>query len=197
LWATSGAPPIGVPAADRAIQILSASPPGSLKPAGKIPLSGSAEGYAVDNHHGRFYTNLEETGQTVSIDVRTRKIISTWRSCDHPSGVAVDGKRGFVFVACVDHVIVLDSAHAGRVVGSLPAGAGLDNIDYSEDLGLLYAAAADAAKLTIAGVDDSGKPAPLAVVPTTQAARSVVAGANGRAYLIDPIGGSILKVEPK
>ena len=27
--------------------------------------------------------------------------------------------------------------------------------------------------------------------------RSVVAGANGRAYLIDPIGGSILKVEPK
>jgi hypothetical protein len=43
--------------------------------------------------------------------------------------------------------------------GWLTAG---ENIDYSDDLGLLYAAAADA----------------------------------GRAYLIDPIGGSILKVEP-
>jgi hypothetical protein len=196
LWATSGAPPIGIPAAGRAIQILSASPPSSLKPAGKIPLSGSAEGYAVDNRHGRFYTNLEETGQTVAIDVRTRTIASTWRSCDRPSGVAVDRKRGFVFVACIDHVIVLDSTHSGREVGSLAAGAGLDNIDYSDDLGLLYAAAADAAKLTIARVDDHGKPTAVAVVPATQAARSVVAGAEGRAYLIDPIGGSILKVEP-
>jgi hypothetical protein len=77
------------------------------------------------------------------------------------------------------------------------AGAGLDNIDYSEEAGLLYAAAADAAKLTIARIDNQGKPIPLAVVPTTESARSVVVGANGRAYLIDPIGGGILKVEPK
>jgi hypothetical protein len=83
------------------------------------------------------------------------------------------------------------------VTGSIATGAGVDNIDYSEDSGLLYAAAAEAAQLTIAKVDDKGKPTPIAVVPTTKGARSVVAGANGRAYLIDPYGGSILKVEPK
>jgi DNA-binding beta-propeller fold protein YncE len=109
LWATSGAPPMGVPAAERGIRILSASPATKLTSVGKIPLSGSAEGYAVDNLHGRFYTNLEETGQTVAIDVRNRAIVATWRSCDDPSGVAVDGRRGFVFVACGDHVIVLDT----------------------------------------------------------------------------------------
>lgn len=48
LWATSGAPPIGIPAADRAIKILSAVRPKHLTPAGKIPLPGSAEGYAVE-----------------------------------------------------------------------------------------------------------------------------------------------------
>jgi hypothetical protein len=32
-------------------------------------------------------------------------------------------------------------------------------------------------------------------VPTTKGARSVVAGTSGRAYLIDPFGGRILKVE--
>jgi hypothetical protein len=196
LWATSGALPIGIPAADKAIKILSASTPSHLEPASKIPLPGSAEGYAVDNHHGRFYTNLEETGQTVAIDVRKRAIVSTWRSCDDPSGVAVDGKRGFVFVACVDHLIVLDTNHDGRVVGSLPTGAGLDNIDYSEDQGLLYAAAATAAKLTIARIDDQGKPTTLAALPTVEGARSVAAGTNGRAYLIDPVAGRILKVEP-
>jgi len=197
LWATSGAPPIGVPAADRSIQILSASQPGGLARAGKIPLSGSAEGYAVDNLHHRFYTNLEETGQTVAIDVRKRTIASTWHSCNDPSGVAVDSKRGFVFVACGDRVIVLDANHDGWVTGSVTAGSGLDNIDYDEDFGLLYAAAAEAAQLTIAHIDDKGIPTIVASVPTTKGARSVVAGSGGCAYLIDPLGGRILKVQPE
>jgi hypothetical protein len=197
LWATSGAPPVGVPAADKAIKILSASPPGKLVPAGKVTLPGSAEGYAVDNVHGRFYTNLEETGQTVAIDVRKRAIVSTWKSCNDPSGIAVDSKRGFVFVACGDHVIVLDPTHDGRVAGSVATGAGVDNIDYVEQTGLLYVAAQDAAQLTIARVDDAGKPVPVAVVPTTKGARSVVASGEGDAYVIDPVGGRILKVEPK
>jgi DNA-binding beta-propeller fold protein YncE len=195
LWATSGAPPVGVPAADRSIKIFSASRPTDLTPAGKIPLPGSAEGYAVDNVHGRFYTNLEETGQTVAIDVRKRTIVSTWRSCEDPSGVAVDSKRGFVFVACSDHVIVLDTAHDGRLAGSIATGAGVDNIDYTSDTGLLYVAAAEAAQLTVARVDDEGTPTLVAQVPTTKGARSVVAGTSGRAYLIDPLGGRILKVE--
>jgi hypothetical protein len=196
LWATSGAPPVGIPAADRSIKILSASST-DLIPSGKVPLPGSAEGYVVDNAHGRFYTNLEETGQTVAIDVRKRTVVSSWRSCDNPSGVAVDSQRGFVFVACSDHVIVLDPAHEGRVVGSIATGAGVDNIDYAEDSGLLYVAAAEAAQLTIAQIDDKGKPKTLAVVPTKNGTRSVVAGAGGIAYLIDPYGGSILKVAPK
>ncbi|HEY6904843.1 MAG TPA: hypothetical protein VI216_11090 [Candidatus Acidoferrales bacterium] len=197
LWATSGAPPMGISAADRSLKIFSASRPANITPAGKIPLPGSAEGYAVDGRHGRFYTNLEETGQTVAINVRKHAVESTWRSCDGPSGVAVDSRRGFVFVACDDHVIVLDTAHHGRVTGSIATGAGVDNIDYSEDAGLLYVAAGDAAQLTIARIEDNGKPTRVALVPTAKGARSVVAGANGCAYLIDPLGGRILKVEPR
>ena len=124
----------------RSIKILSASPPTKLKAAGKIPLPGSAEGYALDNDHAPFYTNIEETGQTVAIDVSKRAVVSTWHSCDDPSGVAVDTKRRFVFVACTDHVIVLDTAHDGEIVGSIPTGAGVDNIDCAQSSGLLYAA---------------------------------------------------------
>lgn len=197
VWATSGAPPVGVPAADKSIQILTSSRGGHLSRAGKIPLPGSAEGYAVDQHHSRFYTNIEEAGQTVAIDVHKRTIVSSWHSCEDPSGVAVDAKRGFVFVACRDHVIVLDSNHSGRTVGSINTGVGLDNIDYSERDGLLYAAAAEAALLTIARVDDQGTPTAVAIVPTRKGVRSVVAGPKGSAYLIDPLDGSILKVTPK
>ena len=197
LWATSGSPAFGVPAADRSIRILSASRPDKLTPAGKIPLPASAEGYAVDNIHGRFYTNFEEIGETAAIDVHRREVLSTWRSCDDPSGVAVDSKRSFVFVACTDHVIVLDTMHDGRVVGSIQTGAGVDNIDYAEDTGLLYVAAAQAAQLTVVRIDDSGKPSLVARVPTANGTRSVVADDSGIAYLIDPVGGRILKVKPK
>ena len=193
LWATSGAPPIGYPAIDKSIKILSATANGALSFAGKVPLPGSAEGYAIDNDHGLFYTNLEETGQTVAIDVHKRAVVSTWRSCEDPSGIAVDGKRGFAFVACKDHVITLDVAHDGKILSSIPIGAGVDNIDYAE--GVLYAAAAEAAQLTIAHIDDHGKPARISTVPTTKGTRSVVAGAHGDAYLIDPYGGSILKIQ--
>jgi len=121
--------------------------------------------------------------------------VSAWRSCNDPRGVALDSERGFVFVACSDHVIVLDTAHSGRVVGSIAAGVGVDNIDYADDTGVLYVAAAEAAQLTVARIDDKGTPTPVVRVPTTKGARSVVAGASGRAYLIDPLGGHILKVE--
>jgi DNA-binding beta-propeller fold protein YncE len=197
VWATAGAPPVGVPAADRSVQILSAAQPTNLVRVGKIPLPASAEGYAVDNLHERFYTNLEETGQTVAIDVRQRKVVNTWRSCNDPSGVAVDTKRGFVFVACSDHVIILDTLHDGRVAGSIPTGEGVDNVDYDEDSGTLYAAAAEAAQLTIAQIDDRGNPMVTAIVPTTKGGRSVVAGANGCSYVIDPLGGRILKIQPE
>lgn len=194
VWATSGAPPVGVPSADHSLKIFSASPGASLAQVGKIALPGSAEGYAVDDEHARFYTNLEETGQTLTVDVRQRKIVSTWKSCEDPSGVAVDSTRGFVFVACTDHVIVLDGSHDGRKVASVAAGAGIDNIDYFD--GILYAAAAEVGQLTIAQIDDHGQANVLAVVPTAKGTRSVVAGVNGNAYLIDPVGASILKVSP-
>ena len=198
LWGTSGAPPLGISAAEPGLKIFSASDPKHLVPAGRIPLTGSAEGYAEDRQHGFFYTNLEESGQTVAIDTRAHKVVSTWKSCEDPSGVAVDAKRGFVFVACTDHVMVLDTKHGGQNVGSIQVGAGIDNIDYSEEAGLLYAAASDAAVLVVARVgNEHSKPEVLATVPTVKGTRSVIAAGNGRAYLIDPYGGAILKVEPK
>lgn len=90
----------------------------------------------------------------------------------------------------------MDTAHDGRQVGPIPTGAGVDNIDYAAETGLLCLAVAEAAQLTVARVDDRGKPVPVGVVPTTKGAPSVVAATSGLAYLIDPIGGRVLKVEP-
>jgi len=198
LWITTGAPPLGIASADKSIQVFDASDPRHLKLKTKIPLDGSAEGYAVDNQQGRFYTNIEETGNTVAIDARTHKVVAKWSVGSHElQGLALDNARGFLFVACGDHVVSLDLGHGGKISDSITTGPGLDNIDYSLDRKVLYAAASQAVTLTIADVDDHGKFHLKATVPTVRGARGVIATKGETAYLIDPAEGRILKLTNK
>jgi len=184
--------------AGKAVHVFDASDPRHLKWKTKISLDGLGEGYAVDNRRGLFYTNIEGPGVTVAIDVRTKKIVSKWNpGSTDVGGLALDPARGFLFVACGDHVVNLDAAHTGKVLDSIQTGAGLDNIDYSSKQRLLYAAASQAATLTIAEVDDHGKFHLRATVPTVKGARGVVAGKAETAYLIDPAEGCILKLRRK
>ncbi len=196
LWITTGAPPIGVASADKAIQVFDVSEPRHLKLKLKIPLDGSAEGYAVDNQRGLFYTNIEEAGKTVAIDVRSHKVVAEWKVHDDLQGLTLDSARGFLFVACGDHVVSLDVAHGGRLIDSLVTGPGLDNIDFSSNQKLLYAAASVTATLSIIDVAD-GKFHLKALVPTVKGARGVVAGKGETAYMIDPAEGRILKMTHK
>jgi DNA-binding beta-propeller fold protein YncE len=179
----------------KCLEIFDVSDPHYLKSKTKVPLDDLAEGYAVDNQHGLFYTNIEDEGKTVAIDVRSHKVISTWNpGSSDLQGLALDNARGFLFVACGDHVVSLDVGHDGKITDSIKTGPGLDNIDYSADAKLLYAAASQAATLTIADVDDHGKFRIRATVPTVKGARGVIAGKGETAYLIDPAEGRILKL---
>src|SRR5437773_6942188 len=194
LWITTGAPRIGVASADKAIQVFDVSDPRHLKLKLKIPLDGSAEGYAVDNQRGLFYTNIEEAGKTVAIDVRSHKVVGDWKVHDDLQGLALDAARGFLFVDCGDHAVSLDVSHGGRLIDSIVTGPGLDNIDFSSEKKLLYAAASVTATLSIIEVGDDGKFHLKALVPTVKGARGVVAGKGETAYLIDPAEGRILKL---
>jgi DNA-binding beta-propeller fold protein YncE len=196
LWITRGAPPLGIPSLDKSITIFDASTP-RLKQKTKIQVGGSAEGYAVDARRGVFYTNLEETRETIAIDIRRREIVSRWNSgCDEPRGLALDKTRGHLFVACSDRVVSLDTS-SGIVVDSISTGDGLDNIDYSEGNGLLYAAASRVGKMTVARVDSRGKLQRVAEVPTATGARGVVVDGEKTAYVADPVNGRILKITPR
>ena len=188
-------PKAGDNAPAKSLEVFDASDPSHPKPKTKIPLDGLAEGYAVDNERGLFYTNIEEAGQTVAIDVRSHKIVAKWNPGSNDlQGLALDNARRFLFVACGDHVVSLEAGHDGKNIDSITTGAGLDNIDYSPDAKLLYAAASQAGTLTVADVDDHGKFHLKATVPTVKGARGVIAGKDETAYLIDPAHGRILKL---
>ncbi len=182
---------------DESLRVLGASKPGTLVPKAVIKVPGAPEGYAVDDARGLFFTNLEDKGKTLAIDVKTRKVRATWNpSCnpDGPRGLAMDSARSFLIVACTDHVQVLDTAHDGAPRGKLDTGAGVDSIDYSDAGRLLYVAAGKAARLTVVRLDDEGQLTVVSTTTTSEGARNAVADAGGNAYVTDSQNARLLVV---
>ncbi len=184
---------------DSSITILDVKKPEAPTIAGKIALPGEPEGYAVDAARGLFYTNLEDKDATLAIDVRTRKIVATWKpGCGEagPRGLALDVKRRQLYVACTDKAVTLDLAKDGAVRGQIETGGGVDNIDYDAVRRLLYVASGKTATLTIARAGDDGALSRVATALTAQGARVVVLDGAGKAYVADSAGGRLLVVAP-
>jgi DNA-binding beta-propeller fold protein YncE len=179
----------------QAIAVLDASKPEALVSKATVKLDGAPEGYALDEGRGLFFTNLEDRNKTVVIDVKSHKSRATWSldcSNDGPRGIAADAKRGFVFVACTDQVLVLDSGRNGAKLAMLDAGGGVDNVEWLEARQLLYVAAGKAATLTVAHVDDRGQLSVVARSATADGARNGVADASGNAYVVDRANARLL-----
>lgn len=171
---------------------------GKIGAPGAIKLEGAPEGFAVDGARGVFYTNLEDKDRTLAIDIKTRKVVADWPTgCggDGPRGLAIDGARRLLFVACTDGARSLDLAQAGKIVGRLKTGAGVDNIDFHAKKGRLYVASGKDAVLIIAHVSAQGGLTAVASVPTAQGARNPIVDADGTAYVSDALGGRLIVVK--
>jgi DNA-binding beta-propeller fold protein YncE len=183
---------------DRTLTIVDVKGP-APSVAATIKVDGEPEGYALDGARGLFYTNLEDKDRTLTIDVKARKVVANWPAgCgeDGPRGLAVDGARHLVLVACTDGAVALDLAHEGKRLGRIKTGKGVDNIEYVAARKLLYIASGEDATLTIASVADGGALATVATAPTAKRARNAVVDASGTAYVADSAGGKLIVVKP-
>lgn len=168
---------------DNSVRILDSS---TLAQKEKLTFDGRPEGYAVDAKRGRLYMNYEDKDLTTAIDLKTHKTVAKWpSSCgeDGPHGISVDQHSGFLFVACSTRAEVLDAGHNGEKLSSIDTGDGVDDLNYSPATHTLYVGAAEAARLTVAHVDDAGKLTLVAQVPTHEGARNGVVTKNGTVYL--------------
>jgi DNA-binding beta-propeller fold protein YncE len=181
---------------DKSIRILDAT---TLAQKAKLTFEGDPEGFAVDNVRGRFYTNLEDKDQTLSIDLASHKTVATWKpSCgeDGPHGLRLAEPEGFLLVACSTKVETLDVGHDGATLGSIDTGDGVDDLDYMPASHLVYVGAAKAATLTIAALDAKGALTLRASVPTKDGARNGVADADGVVYLAHGKGSELIVATP-
>jgi DNA-binding beta-propeller fold protein YncE len=182
---------------ESSFQIVDAKDPAHLKLAGKMVVDGQPEGYAVDPARGLLYTNLEDKDRTLVIDVKARKVVSTFDpGCgkDGPRGLSIDPKRNLLLVACTDAVVSMD-AKSGVKKGRIETGKGVDNIDYDPGRKLVYAAAGQVEKLTIASVDDAGAMTVVSTAQLPKGVRVVVIDSGGNAYGADSAGGALWVVK--
>jgi DNA-binding beta-propeller fold protein YncE len=160
---------------------------------GTIEVPDGPESLEIDPDRHRAYTNTWHDA-TIVIDLAARRIVGRWKNgCRGSRGLALDARRGFVFVGCDEgRAAALDANQDGRPIGRAPAGDGVDVIAYSARLSHLYVPGADAADLTIMSVGADGKLGVLGKVPTARDAHCVTADDLGNVYVCDPAHGRLL-----
>ncbi len=153
-----------------------------------IPLGGRPEFPAV-NGRGIVYDNIESTSEIVAIDAATAKIVARYPlgTCQHPSGLSMDVVHRRLFAACQGEMGVVD-ADNGKVIATVPTGAGTDATQYDAASNLAFASNGRDATLSVIHEDD---PDHYTLVQNA----ATVAGA--RTMALDPRSGNVFLVTAK
>lgn len=160
-----------------------------LVKSGRIEIADGPESLVIDVIRHRAYTNTWH-GETIVIDLASQQESSRWSNgCRAARGIALDEKRGWLFVGCEEgKAVMLDVVHQGKRLAEGNSGKGVDTIAYSPSLAHLYVPGGDSATLTVFSVGQEGIK-PVAKWPTAPGAQCVAADDSGNVYICDrPMG---------
>ncbi len=107
--------------------------------AGTLALGGRPESGVADGR-GRIFVNIEDKGQVIEFDSRNLAINATWPLVpgEEPTGIAMDRKHRRLFVGCANKVLAVMNADNGKVVATLPIGAGVDATAFDSETQLAF-----------------------------------------------------------
>jgi DNA-binding beta-propeller fold protein YncE len=118
----------------------------TLEPVKTIDLGGGPE-FAVSNGKGLLYNNIEDLNALKVIDTKSLSVTGTWplAPCGQPTGIAMDLSNQRLFTGCRTNkgLSVLD-AKTGKVIQTLPIGAGVDAVVYDPAQKLVFVSNGDA-----------------------------------------------------
>jgi DNA-binding beta-propeller fold protein YncE len=150
---------------------------------GSVPVGGALEAAAVDGK-GRAFVNVEDKSEIAVIDLAQRKVTARWplAGCEGPTGLAYDATDDQLIAAC-DGTTVVVAAGSGKVVASLPTGAGADGVAFDARQGLAFVPAGGAGTLSVVKITKGGGQI-VDKIPTEVGARTIALDPrSGRVYL--------------
>lgn len=138
-----------------------------------IPLGGKPE-YGVSAGDGKVYANLTDTGEVVEIEAKTATVARRWSTapCKQPVAMAIDTAHHRLFSGCRSGVMAISDYQAGKVVATVPIGAGVDGAGFDAASGNAFASNADGT-LTVIHQDAPDQYRVAESVPTPQGARNM------------------------
>jgi YVTN family beta-propeller protein len=153
--------------------------PESGKVIATIDLGGKPETAAADGQAGRVYVNLEDKSEVAAIDIKARKVVNHWPIApgETASGMAIDLEHHRLFLGCDNKKMVMLDSTTGKVLATVPIGAGVDANAFDPGTQLAFSSNGEDGNTTIA--KEAG-PDKLTVVQTLK----TVVGA--RTMALDP-----------
>ena len=143
--------------------------------AGTVPLGGKPEFPATDGK-GNVYANIEDTSELVRLDPKTLEVKNRWPlgpQCDSPSGLAIDTTSRRLFPVCENKVMAVVDADSGRVITTVPTGAGTDAAGFDPGRKLAFASNGGDATLTVVKEDSPDKYSVVENAKTSRGARTM------------------------
>ena len=139
---------------------------------GTIPLGGKPEFAATDNK-GRVFVNIEDTNEVVELDSKKLTILKrhSLSPCEGPTGMAIDTQHHRIFSGCRNKVMAVLDVDSGKVIATVPIGAGVDANAYDGETGLAFSSNG-VGTLTVVRESPPGK-FETETIPTQRGARTM------------------------
>jgi len=157
---------------------------------GTIALGGKPEAAKLDGE-GKIYVNNEDLNEVIEIDIQ-RLVISGRFSIspgEEPTGMAIDTDHHRIFAACGNEILVVMDYETGKVISTVPIGAGCDGVSFDSETGLIFCANGEAGTLTVIKESSAGKFEVAQTVDTQSGARTITIDPKTRNVLL-PVGQS-------
>ncbi len=138
-----------------------------------IALGGKPE-YGAAAGDGKVYANLTDTSEVVEMDAKTATVGRRWSTapCKQPVAMAIDTAHHRLFSGCRSGVMAVSDYRGGKVVATLPIGAGVDGAGFDPATGDAFASNANGT-LTVIHQDSPDAYHVVENVETPQGARNM------------------------
>lgn len=122
----------------------------SGKNIGTIDLGAKPE-FGVSDGQGRLYVNLESTAEVAEIDAAAMKVTRRWsiEPCESPTGLAIDVAHQRLFSGCRNSIMAISDAATGKLLTTMPIGAGVDACRFDAATGNAYSSNGGAGTITV------------------------------------------------
>lgn len=115
-----------------------------------IDLGGKPEFSQTDG--SRIFVNIEDKSEVAVIDLKTHKVVNRWPIApgEAASGMAIDLEHHRLFLGCDNKKMVMLDSSTGKVIASVPIGAGVDANAFDPSTQLAFSSNGEEGTVTIA-----------------------------------------------